>query len=442
MTAAKTWLGLLVSILILLTLPGELAAREKTLGRIDDPVVVEGKALAPMMGAGLDRLSLMVWKADGFKPVPFQVDEKDDKDEYVFTEGDKIKLDSDPNLDANDELIFMVFDAGDRCPDGSAPTDAEKGVELEIVDPVDGGRAWVYLFAFEKDAPHSEKDYVKSIIVRERRVRRLEAKNYIMETVKNAIYYNYLSLIHSDGTRSPDLVDRLKIRCIVSIFFNTIKIPLDFDKLIKTKVTAWKDGPVRVISRGQGYLSGVVKIKLKGHSVVYHYPNFFIFPINLAIPINLEKLLSNIRLHGENDFSENAYGLHYYDKYNPWNPEVVLDGKMSDAEKNMNYRADRDWLVLTGPQGTCVSRILFPKEWNFVNTGMFYVDDSERADPPEDNPGLIAAGYDFDRFIELKKGQATFYLHYYFPQDFKVGDEARILNIMDHPLEVKVHPIK
>ncbi len=29
-----------------------------------------------------------------------------------------------------------------------------------------------------------------------------------------------------------------------------------------------------------------------------------------------------------------------------------------------------------------------------------------------------------------EKGSATYWMHYYFPQDFQVGDEARILNIL------------
>ncbi|UCD86019.1 MAG: hypothetical protein JSU92_07445, partial [Deltaproteobacteria bacterium] len=440
--------SLLSSILILLALPGKLVATGK-LSRIEDPVVVAGEVLAPLLGAGLDRLSLMVWTAD-VKPVPFQVDEKDEMGEYVFAmsvKGTEITpsnaVDQDPSLDANDELVFMVFDAGDRCPEGSAPADAEKGVELEIVDPVDGGRAWLYLFSFEKDIPHSEKDYVKLIIAPERRVSRVEAKNYIVETVKNTTYYNYISLIHSDGTQSHDLIDHFKIRLIVSILFNTIEIPFAMDELFQAETSAFTDGPIRVISLGSGYMKGPAGIKLSGgRSVVKNYPNSFIIPIHLQVPLDAKVLLSDIQLHGANDFNENAYGTYYYDEHNPYNPEVVLDGKMSEAERKMDYKSDHDWLVVMTPYGTTVFRLIFPPEWDFLNKGLYYKDDPMFEDPPEDNPGVIAVGFDIDNFIDLKRGAYTYYFQYYFPHNFKVGDEKMILNIMDRPLEVKVHPIK
>jgi hypothetical protein len=452
MTMRKTSLGFLILIFILINLPKDSGAAEKTLRRVDDPLVVEGKTLAPFRGERLDRLSLMVWTDEGFKPVPFQVDERDTSGEYVFAmyvEGDKIMaskaVDQDPGLDANDELVFMVFDAGDRSPDGSFPQDAEKGVELEIIDPVDSGRAWIYLFAFENEPPRSELDYIKIINDPKKQVNRIEAKNYIIEQVQNAIYYSYLSIIQSDGTKSPDLVDRLKIRCVASIAFNTIKIPFAMDELIKTEPIAFTDGPVRVIILGQGYMEGPAGIKLRGKpAVVKNYPNFFIYPIYLALPLDVKTLLSDFHLHGENDFNENAYGAYYYDEHNPYNPEVVFDGRMSDAEKNMNYKADHEWMVMTGPQGTgtCVFRILFPPEWDFINKGLYYKDDPGFEDPPEDHPGSIAAGFDMENFIALKKGSFLYYFHYYFPQDFKVGDEVRILNIIDHPLQVKVRKIK
>jgi hypothetical protein len=427
---------------VILILAGQ-ELKAQTISRTDDPVVVKGEKMRLLAGTEINRLSLMRWQVKGWEAVPFQVDEKDSNDEYVFTEGDKTTQDTDPGFDANDELIFMVSDAGARRPDGKVPAGAGKGVELELVDPVDSGRAWVYLFHFEKDAPRSEKDYVEMSLDRVNQVARVEAKSYILESVANAVYYNYLSLIHSDGTRTPDLIDRLKIRGIVSVFFGTLKIPFNFDDLVKSRITAWTDGPVRLIRRGEGYLEvAAIELKGEGYSIGYYYPGFFIYPMTLDIPLDLKRILTDIDLHGATDFTENAYGWHYYDKYNPFCAEVMLDGRMSDAEKNMKYSEDRDWHVNTGPQGTFLHRIFFPAEWKFITKGLFYVDNAQLEDPPEDNPGLVATGYHFDRFVNLRKGSATYWMHYYFPQDFKVGDEARILNILDHPLEVKVHTIK
>jgi len=445
----------LLCFLALLMAPSFVGAKEpgagKSLVRTEDPVVVAGDKLGPLLGSSLSRLSLMACSEGGFHPVPFQVDEKDEKGEYVFARFLKEKKtgpfstsDPDPSLDANDELVFMVFDAGGRCPEGSLPESAEKGVEIEIADPVHHGKAWAYLFYFSAAPPLSDLDYIRTINDTEKKVNRIEARNYVIEHVNNALYYKHLSIVLPDGSRSPDLVDRLKVRCTASIAFNTIKIPFAMDELIKTEELAFKDGPVRVLSLGQGYMQGPAGIRLEAGrpSVVMNYPNYFVMPIHLKLPIDADVLLSDFSLHGENDFNQNAAGMHYYDEHNPYNPEIVYDGRMSEAENNMDYASDHDWLVLTGPRGSCVFRIVFPREWDFINKGLYYVDDPGFNDPPEDDPGAMAAGFVMENFIALKKGSFSYYFHYYFPQDFEAGDEKMILEIMDHPLEVSIRGIK
>jgi hypothetical protein len=173
MIIARAWLALFIFFSVFSALPRGLEAAKKTLKRTEDPVIIEGKDLMSLLGSRPDRLSLMAWTYDGFQPVPFQMDERDEKGEYVFTmsvEGGKTtpsnEADQDPKLDANDELVFMVFDAGDRHPEVSFPDGVDKGVEIEITDPVDGGKAWIYLFAFKNEAPRSGLDYVRGAAVR------------------------------------------------------------------------------------------------------------------------------------------------------------------------------------------------------------------------------------------------------------------------------------
>jgi hypothetical protein len=435
---------ILISFLVFFSLMLEaLGAESRSLNRTDDPVVVPGRDIESLLGCSIERLSLMRWSKDRWEPVPFQVDEKNEKDEFIWKDGDVITRDEVPGFDANDELVFMVSDAGDRAPEGKVPSGAEKGVGLELADPLDETCAWVYLFSFSENAPRSEKDYVKMSLDRAEKVARVDARTYVIESVADAVYYNYLSLIHSDGTKTADLIDRLKIRGIISMFFGRLKVPFNFDQLVKSRITAWTDGQVRGIRRGEGYLDVPgIELKGEGYSVSYYYPDFFIYPMTLDIPLDLKTLLTDLELHGATDFTQAAYGWHYYDEYNPWNRDVVLDGKMSRAELNMNYSENRDWHVNTGKPGTFLHRIFFPEKWGFITKGLFYVDNAELEDPPEDNAGLIATGYNFERFIDLKKGSATYWMHYYFPQDFEPGDESRILNILDHPVRVKARALQ
>jgi hypothetical protein len=233
------------------------------------------------------------------------------------------------------------------------------------------------------------------------------------------------------------------MRAVVSVLFDTIKIPFALEEIVRSEIIAVKDGPIRTLTQGQGYLEGPANIRMNaGHSVLLNYPGFFILPIHLHVPLDADLLLSDVDLHGENDFNENGYGMYYYDEHNPYHPEVMLDGRMSEAEENMDYKSDRDWLVVTGPQGTFVGRAVLAPEWDFVNKGLYYVDDSGFEDTPEDDPGAAATGFNMENFIALEKGTFDYCFHGYFPRDFKVGDEKMILDIMDNPLKIKAHEIK
>jgi len=428
--------------------PAETASRKRNIKRTDDPVLIAGNKMPTLAGVEIGGLSLMRWRGNSFEPVPFQVDKRNVKGEYTFGQAGaangKPARPGSPLLQADDEMAFMIGDAGDRAPATSLPANVEKGVELEIVDPVpgdDGGRAWAYLFAFKKDAPRSERRYLKGKPDTQKGAWRIEAQNYSIEAGKNAVYYNLLAINRPDGAPGPNLIDRLKIRGTYSIHLSGHKIPLAADDLIQANIVGWNDGPVRVLVKGDGYVDTAVKFRIKGYSIIEFYGNLFIYSLYFHIPFEPGKLLKSVDLYGADDFSKSAYGLHYYDKCNPWNKDIVFDGKMSDAEKNMNVKDDRNWFALTGPQGSLLTRVFLPKEWGFVKKGAYYLDDAARPDPPEAFPGVSAAGFSFSNLTDVRRGWARYSTHHYFPRQFKMGAETRILNIMDHPLEVKVRPI-
>lgn len=93
-----------LALIIIFALSSNLHAQGKTLKRIDDPVVVLGEKLKPLLGTNLKRLTLMAWTGQGLEPIPFQVDEKTPEGKYAFNKGPKAEKDTDPLLDSNDEL--------------------------------------------------------------------------------------------------------------------------------------------------------------------------------------------------------------------------------------------------------------------------------------------------------------------------------------------------
>lgn len=403
--------------------------------RTEDPVIVAGKNFPAL--AGIPAARLCVFRYDGkFSPIPFQVDERNRAGMYAYTKGPQPIKDETAGLDANDELVFMAFDLGAKAE--GAPADAGPGAEIEVTDPVTGDRAYAYLYSFAGNAPRSTGDYVRY----DTNARGTQSSGITWKTnyPPNSIYYTFQSIRRADGTWTPDTADRLKVRGELSAFSGMIQSDFQFDDLVKSRVTGWIDGPVRVVRRGEGYLAigEMINIRGAGDSVAFNYPTWFTYPMMINFPVNLHTYINRMTIHGANDFTRAGFGLHYYDAVNKYHENIVIDGKMSAEEKKMNLTHDHSWLVLTSPQWSNVHRLFFPKEWSFIKKQVYYRDDPSKKDPPEDDPGEFAVGYDFTNFQNVSKGPVTYYMHYYFPAQFKVGDEKRILDVVDRPVRVKV----
>ncbi len=175
-----------------------------TLTRSDEPVVVQqslpdqtGYATGsinvqlPARLVGIAPGDLVAFRWDGaWEQIPVQVDEREVMDlnriyttsrptcsdpcysnppnggaiHPEFTDPDTfVGADSDPTLDANDEVALMAFDAGGPRTTAYAPAgvDPASAVEVEITDPIDGGVGYAYLFNDTSGLdPAAGQDYV------------------------------------------------------------------------------------------------------------------------------------------------------------------------------------------------------------------------------------------------------------------------------------------
>jgi len=142
------------------------------LTRPDDPVVITGAGVPSLTGAAPDRILAFAWSGS-WDQIPVQVDERklvnlrvayptpfpacSDPCYTPFSTpaklryadpGTRVGADTDPTLDADDEIAFMARDAGAEAGDAADPAGVVAGSREEIVvtDPLDGGTGYVYLF--------------------------------------------------------------------------------------------------------------------------------------------------------------------------------------------------------------------------------------------------------------------------------------------------------
>ena len=93
-----------------------------------------------------------------------------------------------------------------------------------------------------------------------------------------------------------------------------------------------------------------------------------------------------------------------------------------------------------------IFRAFLPEQFEGVVPRLYYVDDASQPDPPEDDPGQCAVGYSLhsvsDRFADPNsaKGMVIRLYVYYKPQ-LNPGDVERILDVLDHPVQVQARKI-
>ena len=168
-------------------------APTRKLNRQEDFILFQGDKVPSLLGAEVKDLHLYACAAQGFRPLPFQADKRDSEGRYVFPDEKGRDPERDgARLDANDEMVFMVKDAGDKCPEKAWPESSAKGVEIELTDPLDQGRAWVYLFERPGAEPPATRDYVHYRV--ENREEFVGSDQYEIGQKLGLSYYDYLRL--------------------------------------------------------------------------------------------------------------------------------------------------------------------------------------------------------------------------------------------------------
>ncbi|HUT54542.1 MAG TPA: hypothetical protein VM658_14220 [bacterium] len=405
-----------------------------TLDRVMDNVVIAGKDLKAVNGADIEALRLMSFKDGKLAPVPFQVDEKTPVGEYVMIAPDGSRGHDDGKLDLNDELVFMAKDAGDRGDPSASGLDPEAWNEIALTDPVTGGKGWAYLIAFDENPPALSP--VRYMTYQELADHdELTTPYYSLRFPKNNVFMSDIIITKAAGGNGQDILDKIKMRSGVAMLrgaFSVDRTEEDFSH----KVLGVLTGPVRVIRRTETRLSLILSLKSPAAIVNgSFYPACFQFPSMLSLPFRMDMIASDAYMRQGWDLNRNAIGLKFYSNLNP--EPVVYDGKMGPAEQKL--AANRNtlrWALGTGPQGT----FMFEGEWDQkspIKALLYYEDDLSRAEPPEDDPGIMGIAYRLEDLLKMGGDEYPFNIVNYIVPNFD-GDIQKALRVFDHPLEVKV----
>lgn len=429
------------------------ALAPRTLNRTVDTVVVPGRAVGTkMLGASISRLR--VYAARGGFPVPilYQIDERNAAGTYCYDQGpaDRRVRDEDRGqFDANDELVLLVRDAGERMdPMRYAMVPGHTAVqELELKDPLTGGLAWVYVFRF--DGALVPGRATGSLVALSSRVHDQENRTWTWQgerflfnndrSRKNAVRATFASFFEGQPDRlGPNVIDSTIVRAVVS--FMWVEVVRQSND-IRVELGAWLAGPIRVVA--QNVLRVYLALGMWASapdSYVILWPNKVSMPTNASCPVNLDQ-------SGESsytlcmDLAKQNKGWKFYNSNNP--EPVDIDGRSSPGERNLNL-AWPEWNCTFSPDdGAILSKFVIPQNMRRPTNRLVYIDDEyhrrpEDAEGVEFEPGAHGTNGYYVDMRGLKEGTYPGdYLCWYAAPPFAQGDHQKYLNEWDAPVEVR-----
>lgn len=405
---------------------------QKTMTRTEDQVVVSGSRIPAMQGWQIAQIRAFALAENRCRAIPFQIDEVKDDGKYALPNG-SIRSSEDGIFDANDELVFMVFDSGDRGEKSMLPAGYNQVVELELKDPLDGGRSWLYLARYPQNRPPvSANDYVT-----------FDAERTFVDSPQYSMGFHpvaTLSIGHlatkpAAGGNGINQVDRLKIRYHADIRGGLGDLDKNEEQFV-SRTIGWIDGPVRVI-RSTANQMKLWKFKTpSAYLNNIYYINSFEFPTEVSIPFNPNAVLRNQTFRVSTDTLCGFPGRIFYNSRN--NKGVLIDGVMSDGEKQLDHQP-YDWSVVMEPnkKSAWINRLVWDRS-SPVTPLLYYMDDQEKLDPPEDDPGHCGdIGYTLQNLDQIGRGKLRLVSILYQSSNFKPGKVRTFMNILDHPLQVQ-----
>jgi len=406
----------------------------KTLTRFHDPVIVETSLLTGLSMRETAGYRLYSVLQGVLLPIPFQFDERNGMGEIIFPDAGG---NGEFTFDENDELVFMAKDTGDRIGSVLLPTGNDSATEIEVIDPVNGGRGWAYLLHFS-GSPSPLSPVIYSTFDAE--VNQVRALYYTMDYYPERNFFTAMRIHAAAGGKGVNILDRMKLRIQPTFSLAvTTWSPLFTEQDITTTIDGVKNGPIRAIRlvRQSLDLGRFIPAIPNGITYTYFYFSSFITPSTFRIPWVVLKLLDHFRFIGVSDFNKQALGMQYWDAANP-------QGLRFTGANGTRVRTteDHDWYVVGGKAGTHLQAFLIPeqwRQWGIVRGTVFQDDELARdGEGPEEEPGSHAAGYSLLNMTNLREPgnydmtMAVIIL----PRPYQPGDEVEPLRMLIQPLAV------
>jgi hypothetical protein len=356
--------------------------------------LIEGRQIPSLLQHSI--ATVQVYAFDGDKPraIPFQIDERDNRDRWVIDQGKQPTSDDSPGVfDENDVLVLADRDLGQRGPLSQLPKEVIMRVEVRVGNEVTPtGFAYVGVSTTPQlnSSAHSlsthyaaQADYVST-------------DRYTLGFA-GAPLPSHLAFVEHLGDGGTNLIAGVRVIGEVRFLRGLLTLRRT-DEDIHTEVLGYRQGPIRTIRRARYWIPLPLGFRTNGRIDVMFYRDVVegTTVVRLKVPPRLILADGEIQAYFRFlDLSGARLIVEGQDNMG------VVDGHMDDAEQALHRHLTR-WAALALPSGRTLLLIARLEGTLQRLEQRLYFDDSQTDEAWRG--GKPSFGFEFSRVNQLETG--------------------------------------
>lgn len=349
-------------------------------------IIFRGYEFSKAMKTEISELSLMAMDGRNLSPIPYQIDEVNINGVVYFSDG-KVPIDGQEKiLDSQDEILFMMRDAGDK-KGKKVKVDGKVLYEIKIITAAGGER---YIYLVEGSRLRSDETYVRY----SSDIRRVETEAYtIALNEKNLLFFDEYQFAGYKGPHGEPF-DGVKLKMKTGIVLPFPRYSFG-SKYIKGRSASEHIGPVRTTVNIDVRVS-FLKIPLQKYKMqVQYFPYSTTYATDIPIKRYQRALLSNpeISIYVDGNQLEGST----LETANLPTIKGFVDSKVSEDESELienGISRENAWMRLKTPYDLDVFAFFELMGEHDMEVGLYYDDNFELKDKPERFQGVgPAMGY-------------------------------------------------
>ncbi len=399
------------------------------------PVIVKGSQVPALLGAPVVNFSGVACYGDAIRPVTVQVDEVN-LENRVTTPDPKSRLAKDDQpgiLDTNDELLFMLKDAGNACPPEKLAR--ARGTLAEVKLTAHHLKEPVYVYVLAGDTAVAPG---QPLVRFDSEQQIAWAGGYSWGYDKNQPFMTNRMVFSDMRDRGQeDVLDRLKVRINVKSLGSLISMKITEDN-ITSVVDGLKAGPLRVTREHTIKIHSVPGFEITALVAFQHFERLWRANVRILMPKSAAMFVSSMDVAFLHDFTD-LRGIRLATSALP--AGTLIDGKMLDAEKTIEFGPD-PWYFVSGNGANQITTIDLDPSLK-LKTSVVFIDDPDYADPPESvKGGLPSVGYQYTGWENLEAKTYTFGANIAFLSGFPEGGGAGYYKVLRAPIKIETRKIE